>query len=76
MSAAPPAPPVTGTLTLVPLVGNVTVCGTDATLASLELSVTVNPGAGAGTDRLSVTGTVVPPVTLRFGWEKLRAALT
>ena len=68
---AEPAPtPVTGTLTLVPPVPNVTVAGTVATPVFVELRLAVTPPAGAGPDRLSVIFCVNPAVVAKLPGEK------
>jgi hypothetical protein len=50
----PTLTPVTGTLTLLEPVANVTVAGTVATPVLLEISITVRPGAAAGVTRFKV----------------------
>ena len=51
MVADPGATPFTGTFTLVEFARNVTVAGTVATPVLLELTLMVNPPAGAGSER-------------------------
>jgi len=67
--------PVTGTDTLVAPVPKVTVAGTVATVASLELKLTTSP-AGDGADRFSVRLWVAAPLIVRATGEKLIVGLT
>ena len=74
--ADPAATPVTGTLTLVALPGNVTLVGTVAAEVLLETRLKVNPEAGAGVDKTSDRFCVVVAVTVAVEGEKLMLALT
>src|SRR5437016_3826118 len=71
----PCATPVTGTGTLVALVGKVTVAGTEATAGFDELRLIVRP-AGAGVERFNVRLTVPPVAMVRLPCWKLSVALT
>jgi len=65
---------VTGTATLVAPAGTTTDAATEATPGLLEVSVTVNPPAGAAPDKVNVAFCVAVPVIVRvFG---LNAAVT
>jgi hypothetical protein len=74
--AVPTATPVTGTETLLAFAGMVTVAGTVAAPALLELRVTVRPPAGAVPDKFSVRFCVVAPLMVRLVGEKLSVAVT
>jgi len=69
IAAEPAATPVTGTATLVAPAVNVTVAGTVATPALVELRLAVSP-AVAGPDRFSVRFPVEPALTVRLPGEK------
>ncbi|MDQ6704416.1 MAG: hypothetical protein M3Z85_00475, partial [Acidobacteriota bacterium] len=60
ITADPAATLVTGTLRVLAPDGNVTLGGTVATAGLLDLNVTVNPPAGAGTGMFSSRFCVVP----------------
>ena len=66
MTAEPVPVPVTGTVTLVAPAIKVTVSGTVAVVASVELKAIVKPPPGAGPERLSVKFCVAIPVIVRF----------
>lgn len=73
---AEPAPtPVSVTLALVAPAPNVTLAGTVAALALLELKVTVK-GVGTDADRLSVMFCVVPLLTVELWGEKISVPFT
>ena len=72
----PGATPVTGTLALVALAAKVTLVGTVAAAALLEVRLNVNPEAGAGTDKLSARLCVAVPVMVAVEGEKLMLAPT
>jgi hypothetical protein len=74
--AEPTATPVTGTETLLMFAGMVTVAGTVAVPALLELRVTVRPPVGAVPDKFSVRFCVVAPLMVRLVGEKLSVAVT
>lgn len=74
--AEPTATPVTGTETLLMFAGMVTVGGTVAAPALLELRVTVRPPVGAVPDKFSVRFCVVAPLMVRLVGEKLSVAVT
>jgi hypothetical protein len=68
--AEPCARPVTTTFTLLAPAANVTVGSTVATPVLLELSVAINPPAGASPDRFSVKVCEEPALIVRLGGEK------
>jgi hypothetical protein len=70
MVTAPAATPVTSTDTPVVPVPKLTVAGTVATAALLELRLTTSP-AGAGADRFSVRFCVAVPLMVRLPGQKL-----
>ena len=70
MVTDPAATPVTGTATLVIPVPKLTVAGTEATVALLELRLTTS-AAGAGADRFNVRFCVATPLIVRLTGEKL-----
>jgi hypothetical protein len=56
----PADPPVTGTFTVVAVGANNTVAGTVAMVESVEVTLIVNPVAGAGEERVSTRFFVSP----------------
>ena len=71
MVAEPAAAAVTGTFALNAPAATVTVSGTDAALALLELRLTAMPPAGAGADKLRARFWVAGTVSARLDGEKL-----
>src|SRR5689334_12604829 len=76
MTAVPRAMAVTGTGTVVAPAAKLTVAGTPATAALLELKLMVNPLAGAGPERLRVRFWVTKPEIVRLDGEKLMLPVT
>jgi hypothetical protein len=76
ITVLPGATPVTGTATLLVPPVNVTVVGTVATAALLELRLTVTPAAGALAERFSVRFCVAVPTTVRLCCVKFTVAFT
>ena len=76
MVALPMPVPFTGTVMLVALAAKLTVAGTVATPALLELKLIVKPPLGAGTDRFNVKASVDVPTMLALPGKKLADAVT
>lgn len=76
ITAEPKPVAVTGTLTVVVPLANVTVPGTVATDVLLELSLTVVPAAGAAAESVSVRFCAFRPVIVAVEGEKATLAFT
>lgn len=73
MVADPGDPAVTGTVTLLPFEGTVTVAGTEATAGLVEFRFTVRPPTGAGDGRDKVRFWVPAPMIVRLPGDRISA---